>query len=141
MLSDQSNQSIFNLAVDEDLKYNFKEIAKWARFLAIVGFVMLGLMILGAIGLSFSNLLGTNGVAIVFVYIIFAGIFVYPVVTLLKFGKGMKDAVRNNDQQKMNNSVRNLKYCFQYIGISTILLISLYAIIILILIITNITNL
>ena len=54
------NNSLFNVSVDEEMKYNLKEISKWANFLGIVGFVSIGLIIVSSIAivLSLSSRIG-----------------------------------------------------------------------------------
>lgn len=48
MESVQTSQ-LFTLSVDATTKTHLSEAAKWARFLAIMGFIFLGLMIIGGI--------------------------------------------------------------------------------------------
>jgi hypothetical protein len=56
-----NDQNLFSLTVDPVTKAHLYETAKWARFLAILGFVFLGLMVIGGIFASFmlSSSMGT----------------------------------------------------------------------------------
>lgn len=144
MLNKNENTSIFNLSVDEDMKYNMKQIAKWARFLSVVGFVGLGLMMIALIVMIFTmtrQLMNTTNIGVVFIYIVVAILYLYPILNLFRFGSGMKIALTNNDQLKMNASIRNLKNCFQYMGILTIIILSIYGLVLIYLLIVASSNL
>lgn len=139
------SSSLFNLTIDPLTKSHLYETAKWARFLSIVGMISLALMIL--FGLFFSTIfsgLSNNsfdgaepstewttgmGMAMGIIYIIIAIIWFFPLLYLLRFSNTIKSAVNSNDQNALNVSFQNLKACFRYIGILTIIVIALYALI------------
>ena len=56
---DQQNQGLFDLHLDQQSFVNLKEAAKWARFIAIIGFIISALMVLFA--LFAGTLLSTMG--------------------------------------------------------------------------------
>ena len=132
----QDSSSIFSLSVDPLAKTHLMETAKWARFLAIVGFVFIFLFIvigiISSIALSrysdtydggfrqrgFANSLGA-GTA--FSYIIIAIISFFPLLFMLRFANAMKKAIETDDQQLLNSSFLNLKVYFRYLGIITII--------------------
>lgn len=124
--------SLFNLAVDEDMKFNLKEIAKWAKFLGVIGFIGLGLMILAGLAMMTAiPRLGSGmdlgmGVGMFFLYLVIGALYFYPVFSIFKFGKGMKVGILNNDQLQINTALRSLKNCFQYMGIVTIIMLCMY---------------
>jgi len=135
------NPSIFNLTIDSATKTNLLETAKWARFLAIVGFVFLGLMVVGGIFAftamagtfgstesSFSGLLLSGfGAGMAVFYVLIAFMWFFPLLFLLRFANRMRMAVQGNDQQALSVAAQNLKVFFRYIGIITIVVLSLYA--------------
>ena len=133
----QNEQSLFQLSLDDEAVFQCKEISKWAKFLGIIGFVILGLLIVMSIGITFyftrfagfSSILGL-------IYLGFVGIYIYPVLALFRFGKWMKTALTNADQVLFNKSLKSLKNCFLYIGIVTIILICIYGILALVGLIT-----
>jgi hypothetical protein len=47
----------------------------------------------------------------------------------MRFANRMRLALYGNDQQALNLSVQNLKVFFRYIGIITIIVLSLYALV------------
>jgi len=129
MIPEPEKPSIFQLSVDENTSQHLSEIAKWGKFLGIIGFIGLGLILVAwlvVVSLMSWRLGGSSTFFLSFIYVIFVGLYVYPVLTLYKFGKGMKSAILNNDQILMNNALRNLKNCFQYLGILTIIILCIY---------------
>lgn len=145
-MEQHSSSSLFNLSIDPLAKSHLGEAAKWARFLAIMGMVMLALMIL--FGLFFSSLIGSNalnpyedasepstsvgaymGTAMAVIYFILALIWFFPLLYLLRFSGAVKTALNANDQQALNTSFFNLKRCFRYVGIVTIVVLVFYAIV------------
>ena len=107
------------------------EIAKWATFLAIVGFVTIGFMII----LSFSigtilsqipeNNIGVSPQFFSFFYLIFAGIYFIPVYYLFQFGSKTKKALINNDADLLTFGLKKLKSHYKFLGIVTIIMVGL----------------
>jgi hypothetical protein len=134
----ESNQSLFSLTIDPVTKVHLNETAKWARFLAIVGIISLILMVVLIIGVvSFMGTTGADnpygtaplfpgfGVAMAIYYIIIAAIWFIPLLYLLRFSGRMRTALNGNDQQALNDSFMNLKACFKFVGIVTIIFLVL----------------
>jgi len=141
-MQDQNNSVIFNLEVDETAKSHLLESARWAKFLAIVGFIGIGLMLL--LGLfsamaasSFGRGLfgGIGGLGLFLLYLVIAGLYFYPCLALFRFATNMKPGINTMNREQFNNSLGNLKALFQYMGIMTIIILSLYGIILLFVII------
>jgi uncharacterized membrane protein YjgN (DUF898 family) len=140
-----SNQNLFSLTVDPVTKAHLYETAKWARFLAIVGFVFLGLMVVGGIFVSFmlSASMGSMGNefdapspmgsvftgGMIFFYIVMAALMFFPLLYLYRFAARVKFSIEGNDQETLNSSFHQLKMCFRYVGIFTIVLLGFYALI------------
>lgn len=134
----EENSSLFSLTIDQVTKTNLYETAKWARFLAIVGFVFLVIMIISGVMVSitlsrFEGMSGSGGFggvagpSVAMLYIIFAAIAFFPLLYTLRFANRMQGALNGNDQALLNASFQNLKVCFRYLGIITIISIVLFA--------------
>ena len=135
---DSANTNLFELQVDPASQMYLRDTAKWAKFLAIIGFIMCGLIILigifassvfTAMGSRFGNegtFPAAMGGFLAFVYICVAVVAFFPYLFLLKFSNHMLRALRNNDQQQLTSSFRNLKACYKYVGILTIIFLTLY---------------
>ena len=138
----EDNNSLFFLSIDPSSKQHLTEAAKWARFLAIVGFVCLGLLILSGLfaSLMFSRFQDTSrfssrafgggymGAASAIMYIIMAVIYFFPLLYLLRFANAMRAALTADDQERLMLSFQNLKACFRYVGIITIITLAFIAI-------------
>lgn len=115
------------------------ETAKWGKFLAIMGFVGMGIMILVAIGimLGSSQLSQMPGVnfpmgMLGLVYIVIAVLYYFPVNYLYRFSAKMKQGLRSNDLPTITSGFSNLKSLFKFMGIFTIVILSIYALILVI---------
>lgn len=131
-MEDQFNSSE-KLEVTDFIKLDLVEGAKWAKFLAIVGFVSIGLMLVGGlfVGSSMSALSGAtgamSGALLVALYFLIAGLYFYPVYALYKFAKNIKLAIEHNNNNAFATGIRYLKGMFKYMGIITVIFLSLYA--------------
>lgn len=152
----EQNQSLFSLSIDPITKEHLGEAAKWGRFLAIVGMVLLVILILAGVYLSTvlpgqmsqqseglgyrTNPLPGFGIGMAIGYLLMAMIFFFPLMYLLRFANKTRNALVANDQQMINSAFQNLKICFRYVGIVVIILLVLYALLFVIAISTAATN-
>ena len=112
--------------------------AKWGKFLAILGFIVSGLLIVGGILMSFVlNMVSEEMIPLnmpfspkilSLIYIIIAAIFLIPVVFLNSFSNNAIKAVNLSSTEKMTASLKSLKNLFVFVGISTVVLLALYTI-------------
>jgi hypothetical protein len=145
---DQDQSSLFGMGIDPTSKLHLAEAARWAKFLAIIGFVMCALLILVGIfaGSIFSiftsrysssygggaDMTATFGAMFIVIYAIIAVLYFFPCLFLFRFANLMKIALASNDQNTLNTSFQNLKKLFRYVGILTIIALSFYLIALLI---------
>ena len=133
-MMDQTPKELFGLNVEGAAATHLAETAKWARFLAIAGFVLIGLIMLimlvaGAFMSSFIPGMGggmATGIFMIYALIIGA-IWFFPALFTYRFASNMRRALAGNDQQALITAFQNLKITFRYIGIITIILVSIYA--------------
>ena len=132
----KKQESIFNLGIDEEARAHMLETVRWGKFLAILGFVFLGLLILFGVLSGFiisafdqSNVFTAGmGIGMMFVYLLIAAIYFYPTWALYKFSVLSKQALHTHNQQQFNQSLRYLKNIFKFFGIITIIMLALYGI-------------
>lgn len=110
-----------------------RETAKWAKFLAIMGFIGLAFLVLGGIsmllmGTAISEAQASMGqpspfpVGVLgFVYIIMAVLYFFPIMYLLKFATNTKDALDSNNTERLTTAFENLKSHYKFVGIVTII--------------------
>ena len=126
----QEKSVVGNTAIENYIK----ETARWGKFLAIVGYVVLGILLLLAFvmmfGLSALSKFGGQKlfpIGIGLVYILLAGLYYIPVTYLYRFSVKAAQAVENNDEEEYMAAFQNLKSLFKFLGIFTIVLFSVYA--------------
>lgn len=136
------NQSLFSLNIDPETKSHLADTAKWARFLAITGMVLLVIMALFSIvgmGMGLGSLQTTSdlpgydpsgmagaGVAMIVVTLIVVVVIFFPLLFLLRFANAMRNALAANDQETLVDSFLNLKKYFRFLGILTIIALVFY---------------
>ena len=135
-----------DLQVTPQAQSYLTESAKWGKFLAIVGFIFCGLMVILAFlipaflsevtrnsaseaTLSFSS--STRTVMTV-LYLILAVLLFFPCIYLYRFSVKMQMATRNISQENFDDALMNLKSMFKFYGIFTITILSFYALIIIV---------
>lgn len=136
-LSMDNNQFV----VTDQAKQFLQEIAKWAKFLSIVGLIGMGLMVLMGLFTSvFMASMGANlpsssgmpagmGAFFGLFYVVIAVIYFFPLYYLLKFANTTKAALRADDSQALTEALGFLKSHYKFIGIFTAILLGLYALI------------
>jgi len=125
---------IKKIEVEEETLSHLNTARKWAMFLAIIGFIFLGLIIvIGLIAGTFLTAFNSGekslGIpeSLMFLPILFlAVIYFFPVLFLFRFSKHTAHAVQTLDKQKLHKAIKNLKFYFAYIGILIIIVFSFY---------------
>ena len=109
-------------------------------FLAVVGFIVLGLMIfLGIITGAFLSAfksedvtLGIQENIIAVMFIVFLLIYFLLVLYLFRFSKSARDAIQNHDRKKLEKTFKYLRKFFTLAGILVISIILVYLLILII---------
>jgi hypothetical protein len=130
------------LVVSEEMRSYIYEIAKWAGFLAIVGFVFTGIMIISAftIGAAMNTSpeimlmagpLGKfGGIFFTVICLVYAFAVFYPSLLMFKYSTKAKHGILYGEQSNLNDALSKLKSLFKYWGILTIIFVSLYILLI-----------
>jgi hypothetical protein len=140
------------LIISEESKLYLVQAGKWATFLGIVGFVFTGLIMLGVISMSSSitsiqrnpmttmvPFLGVLFVVMGVVYVVMAVVTFFFSLYLYKFGTTVKEGVLYNDSVKTNAAFGKLKSFFKLWGVTTIIVLILYALMFLFIIFGGLT--
>ena len=128
-MGNQSNLELNTIALGA-----LKESAKWSMFLAILGFIGIGFMIIAAIFMgSVMSFLPDDGTPmsamkgfVSIIYIIFAALYFPPTYYLFKYASDMKNALINSNSDTITDAFVSLKSHHKYLGISIIVVMSLY---------------
>jgi len=129
------------LVITDADKLYLKTAGKWGNFLAIMGFIGTGLMFLAGVSFTvFSPLIGSNSAIgstlgmpfgiFGIVYVLIAVLYFFPAYYLYNFSTKIIAALNSNSQSNLDSSIKSLGLMFKFIGIMTIILISLYLIMI-----------
>jgi hypothetical protein len=122
------------LTLTSSAKIFLRETAKWAKFLSILGFIFIGLMIVGSFFIAsiYNNLpqaqtmpFNFGGIMTV-LYIVFALLYIFPIYYLYQFSVKMKKALISKDDEVLANAFEMLKSHYKFIGVFTIITLSLY---------------
>ncbi len=137
-MENQNNLTLNDLAID-----SLRESAKWTMFLSIVGFIFIGLMLLGGIFMTVTfaaipdeaafgayNPLGAIKNYIGLMYLVMAAIYFFPIFYLYKYSKGVKEGLAFNNDEMVAEGLVNLKSHHKFLGIMTIVMLSFYVLVI-----------
>ena len=115
------------------------ETAKWGKFLAITGYVSIGLLALLAIfmmvGMSAMNEIAGAEFpmgAFGFIYIIMGAVYYFPVTYLYQYSVQIKKGLKSNDSTTITAGFQNLKSLFKFMAIVTIVILSIYGLMLLV---------
>ena len=138
----ENTQPIENqFAINSEIKAYLLETAKWGKFLAIVGYVGMGLLLLLGIvfilGFSVFNSVSDVGFPIRimgFIYVLLSVAYYFPLKYLYNFSTQIKKGFNSANQQTVTFGFENLKSLFKFMGILTIVVLSIYALLIIVVI-------
>ena len=121
------------ICIDERSKNYLREIAHWGKFMAILGFIKLGILLLLTIVFPFvaANIechlnFKLPRLAISLFFLLMALLVYFPSNYLYLFARYTRRALNQNDQDVLRHAFQELKACYRYIGILLIILIGLY---------------
>lgn len=130
------------LKLNESSKGFLAEIAKWAHFLSIMGYIGIGFIVIvaifagsifatiGAMTPGMGNLGSSLGIILTVVYLLIGLLYFFPVYYLNKFASNAKIALRENDTETLSTSLEYLKSHYKFIGIMMVTVMCLYGLII-----------
>ncbi|MCD6017432.1 MAG: hypothetical protein K0S53_553 [Bacteroidetes bacterium] len=129
-----------SVILTDQIKKHLIETSKWSKFLSILGFIGLGLMVLGAIvilvvGVSFGSYMGGGASGalgasmIALLYLVMAIVYFFPCYYLFKSSTGIQNGIYSNNQELLNSGFESLKSHYKFIGIMMIVILSMYVLI------------
>lgn len=138
---DNFNDNIFQESeglLNTSGKQYLLQTTKWAKFLAIVGFVFIGLAIIAmffamtAVGsfmaMEETSVLGGLGAStgIFIFYLLVMVLYIYPIYCLYKFSTGVKAGIHTNNAEQVANGLKYQKKMYVFTGVLMIILLSFY---------------
>lgn len=132
------NQKHPQLIVTEDMRSFIYDMAKWANFLGIVGFVISAFMLMAALTIGptinsnpeMAKMLGQlgamDGTTFSIVFLIYGFAIFFPSLLLVRYAAKAKHGVLYGEQTSLDEGMGKLKSLFKYFGVLTIIFIGLY---------------
>ena len=125
------------MEISQASKSYLKELSGWAMFLSVMGFITVGFLALAGIILPFifsaipeiaeiNPMFALGSIFLSIVYFLLALIYFFPVLYLFKFASKTKKALFQNSSEVIEDAFKNLKSSFKFVGIMTIVIISFY---------------
>ena len=136
------NEEILNpgtagMIVNESMKADLLSAAKWTKFLCILGCIGAGLLVLLAFAMIvFGTAAASLNPAMPFgalmgvVYLIFAAIYIYPLIKGFQFANATKTACLFNNESELARGFSGLSSLIRYLGILTIVVMAIYVLVI-----------
>lgn len=150
--------NLLELKIDQQAYGFLYETSRWGKFLSIIGFVMCAIITVVALfaGSLIGTMVGTSvlsagaddslglgmagrgmlasmgGVFFTILYLLIAILYFLPCLYIYNFSSKMKKALVSQDQFLLNASFKNLKACFRFLGILTLVFLGFYVVMFLI---------
>jgi hypothetical protein len=107
--------------------FYLSEARKWAKFIAIISFVGIGLLVMMGVimGLVMDSLTSAagqapmpfSGIVFMVIYIAIAIVYFFPVYYLFRFSEDMGNALASGSEEVMTSAFQYLKSHYKFIGI------------------------
>jgi hypothetical protein len=130
-----NNLTAEKLEINENAVSQLKIARKWTYFLAITGFIFIGIIIIAFIvGIAAASRMGGPkifpGLSLIPIILI-GGIYFFPIYFLYQFSNFSKNAIEHKEADALSESLRYLKMHFKFMGILIIVVLSIYLVVIL----------
>ena len=127
------------LRVKESAKADLLTAAKWTKFLCIVGSIGIALIVIfaiflfgaGTVASSLFSEMPFGAVAMGIIYLVIAALYIYPIMKGFQFASGAKAACLSDDENELARGIKGLSSLTQFLGILTIIILVIYALILL----------
>jgi len=131
------------IRITNESKSILNSIAKWTKFLSILGFIFLGLsaalIICAGLLITFTNGYMASSSAYPYhpgvfqlpyaiAYLVIIFIYFIPIYFLYKFSSNTKKALQDNDSEELTKAFTFLKKHYLFIGIFAIVMLAIYLI-------------
>jgi hypothetical protein len=129
-------QEIKKIEIEEDTLKDLEKTRKWSMFLAVLGFISIGILAIGGlIAVLFLSVFesglskfGVSESLFLLPLLAFTVVYFFPVLYLYRFSKHAGNAVRELDKEQMQKAFRYLRKYYVFIGILTIVVLAIYVI-------------
>lgn len=123
----------YQIVVSDNALASLDATRPWVKFLAILGFIVIGLMILVGLVMTFAfsmipakSGMGAFGPAFGILYLVLAGFYLMPCLFLYRYAKAIA-AIPGTGQSALEDALKNQKSFWKFMGIVTLVIVSLEA--------------
>jgi len=124
------------MEIGSEILNKLNSTRKWTTFLSVLGFIFLGLVIIGGLAAGIfltifktqENTLGFPESFLTIASLVVGLIYFLPVLFLFRFSRNTRDAIHNLDNVKLTKGFRNLYLFFKIMGIILIMMMLIYVI-------------
>lgn len=115
-----------------EAQIHLNRIRQWTYFFGIMGYIGIGLMLILGVGMfalgdTFYEMSETPFPSwIGLLYVVFAGVYIYPVVKLMEFSSKMKTALGKADGLDLNGAFLALRQHYGFLGWMAVAVFILY---------------
>jgi hypothetical protein len=137
--ADSQVETTQNLEITKDIGIHLNKAGKWGNFLAILGFIAMGFMVVTGfvVTVAMTFVPTTTAQAFPFppflfgiFYLIIGAVYFFPILFLFRFSTSIRSALSLNNQNQLLKAFYNLRKHYRFIGILMIVFLALYAVII-----------
>jgi magnesium-transporting ATPase (P-type) len=137
IMSEPENLLSTDLQVDAGIQEHLLQTARWAKFLGIVGFIFSGLLLVISLfaflsvgnqasnEYAYSKSTAVNSLTSLLFLLAITVVWFFASLYIFRFATNMKSAIQNTDQLAFNESFSNLSKNYKFMGIVTIIYLSL----------------
>jgi len=131
----KENDEEKRMEIGPEVLRNLDTARKWAMFLSVFGFILIGLIVVLALvtGTFLAAFRPSDALpeyqelALIFAFCVSGILFFLSVLFLFRFSRYMCDAVESHDIKKFEKAIKNLKLFFRLTGLILIIAIAVYA--------------
>ncbi|WP_375561245.1 hypothetical protein ACE193_01445 [Bernardetia sp. OM2101] len=112
-----------HFGMNSQSKELLKSISFWTKFIAILGLIATSAIFFGAIVLVINR---QTSIGRVFFYWVLSLFSFVPLIYLFKFSKKSKECLLSSDEATLQKTIQSLRSYFKSIGVSMILIFSVF---------------
>lgn len=148
---DYANQDLGNssqsVEINPAISSYLEETRKWMTFLAVLGYICVGFLILAGLFMSLipsDSLMNANmpfkARYVGILYLSLGIVYLFPLNYMMRFSSSIKNALLMRDNDLLTKAFKNLRSLFKFVGILAIVGILFYVIMIITLVIMGVAQ-
>ena len=131
-----NSEEITKIEIEAETLKDLDRTRKWTMFLAILGFIGIGvLLIVGIFACIFLSVFNKGDTAhsypgwlVCIIIIEVSVIYFFPMLYIFRFSKFLSGVAKTYDKEELKKAFKNLRSHFTYIGIMVIVMLVIYVI-------------